>query len=185
VEVTPEEFDSLLRLLGPERERAAERYEDIRRKLIRLFEWKGCECPEDLTDETFNRVARNAAKQDFKLERPDPYSYFCGVAYRVYQEYLRDRSKERVAIDTAMLYPPVADGLEDPRLECFLRCLDRLPPNQRQLFLDYNPETDRIRARQKLADRFGIGLNALRIKVHRVRRQLSDCLAGCLGRQGR
>ena len=40
--MTPEEFEALLAQLDPDRERAGERYETIRRKLVRLFEWRGC-----------------------------------------------------------------------------------------------------------------------------------------------
>src|SRR5204863_6195928 len=56
--LTRESFEILLAQLDPDRERAGELYETIRRKLIRLFEWRGCACPEDLADETFNRGAR-------------------------------------------------------------------------------------------------------------------------------
>ena len=178
--MTPEEFDSLLRLLDPDRERAAERYEDIRRKLIRLFEWKGCESPEDRTDETFNRVARNAVRKDFKLEKPDPYSYFCGVAYRVFQEYLRDPSRKRSAIDVDIVYPPAPMELEDARLDCLQRCLDRLPGEQGKLLLAFHAAEDRIRSRQRLAQGLGCTPNALRIKIHRLRRQVAACLARCL-----
>jgi len=177
--VTPEEFDSLLRLLGPDPERAAERYEEFRRRLIRLFEWKGCERPEDLTDETFDRVARNAAREGFRLEKPDPYGYCCGVAYRVYQEYQRDRARERAPIEVEVLYPP-APAEPDRRLDCLQLCLDRLPPEQRELVLAFHAAEDRIRGRQQLAARLRCSPNALRIKVHRIRRDLLECVAGCL-----
>src|SRR5262249_57688792 len=38
--LTQEAFDGLLATLGPDRNSAAERYLDIRRNLVRLFEWR-------------------------------------------------------------------------------------------------------------------------------------------------
>ena len=40
--LTAEGFEALLAMLHPDRETAGERYEDIRRRLVRLFEWRGC-----------------------------------------------------------------------------------------------------------------------------------------------
>src|SRR4026209_1657872 len=58
VGLTAEAFASLLNLLGTDRERAGARYEDLRRTLIRFFEWRGAPFPEEHADETFDRVAR-------------------------------------------------------------------------------------------------------------------------------
>ena len=44
-------FDRLLDRLGPDRERAGERYEALRFKLIKFFEWRGSPFPEGDTDE--------------------------------------------------------------------------------------------------------------------------------------
>src|SRR6476620_3104497 len=52
----PTPFDTLLRKLDPQRNRAAERYEDLRRKLVKFFEWSFCAPAEDLTDETLDRT---------------------------------------------------------------------------------------------------------------------------------
>ena len=46
-----DELEALLKFLDPDRERAGERYETVRSRLIRLFEWRGCSSPEDLADE--------------------------------------------------------------------------------------------------------------------------------------
>ena len=55
---TSETFARLLLSLDVERERAGEKYEDLRRTLIRFFEWRGAPFPEEHADETFNRVER-------------------------------------------------------------------------------------------------------------------------------
>jgi DNA-directed RNA polymerase specialized sigma24 family protein len=196
--LTPEGFDALLTQLSPDRDRAGEIYETIRRKLVRLFEWRGCGSPEDLTDETINRVARRLA-EGVELRSSDPYGYFCGVAHLVYKEVLRRASREHRAIVEGGGWPPPAfdDGGErsDRRLDCLRRCLGQLAPEQRDLVLRYHqgksnqgksgqgknePGENNIRNRQKLADEAGIPMNALRIRVHRLRRKLESCVHACL-----
>ncbi|HEY4590573.1 MAG TPA: hypothetical protein VII86_15210, partial [Thermoanaerobaculia bacterium] len=159
----------------------------IRRKLVRLFEWRGCGSPEDLTDETINRVARRLA-EGVELRSSDPYGYFCGVAHLVYKEVLRKVAREHRAL-TSGDWPPCAEEEEpsDHRLDCLRRCLAQLPPDQRDLVLRYyqgknDPGESNIRNRQQLAREAGVQLNALRIRVHRVRRRLESCVQACLGR---
>src|SRR5262245_20430567 len=55
---TKEEFDCLLAYLSPDREEAGKEYETLRRKLIKLFQYRGCHSPEELADETINRIAK-------------------------------------------------------------------------------------------------------------------------------
>ena len=178
--LTSEGFEALLAQLDPDRERAGERYEIIRRKLVRLFEWRGCEAAEDLTDETFNRVARRMA-EGIELRSSDPYGYFCGVAHLVYKEVMRRSSRERRALEGGAWPPPgcLAEDYE-PYLQCLRRCLDRLPQEQRDLVLRYHQGPSHIRNRQALARELDIPLNALRIRVHRVRRKLETCVHECL-----
>ena len=56
--LTSTAFTRLLACLDPDRERAGEKYEDLRRTLIKFFEWRNAPFPEDHTDETFNRIAK-------------------------------------------------------------------------------------------------------------------------------
>jgi DNA-directed RNA polymerase specialized sigma24 family protein len=180
--LTPEGFEALLAQLGPDRNQAGERYETIRRKLVRLFEWRGCTTPEDLTDETFNRVARRMA-EGIELKSNDPYGYFCGVAHLVYKEVLRRALREHRALESGDWLPAGDADDEEPmdrRLECLRRCLDGLPREQRDLVLRYHQGQNHIHSRQALASELRIPLNALRIRVHRVRRKLEDCVDACL-----
>jgi DNA-directed RNA polymerase specialized sigma24 family protein len=187
--LTRESFDILLAQLDPDRERAGELYETIRRKLIRLFEWRGCACPEDLADETINRVARKMA-EGVELHSADPYSYFCGVAHLRFKEVLRSDARERRALDThgELLLPtalPVVPDEEptDRRLDCLRECLAALQTDQRELLLKYHRGEGNIRNRKSLSQELGIPMNALRIRVHRLRRKLEACLDDCLHRR--
>jgi DNA-directed RNA polymerase specialized sigma24 family protein len=178
--LTREEFEALLAQLDPDRERAGERYEIIRHKLVRLFEWRGCDAPEDLTDETFNRVARRM-REGIELRSRGTFGYFYGVAHLVFKEVLRKASRERRALESGGWPPPdYLPEVDDSHLECLRRCLDRLSAEQRDLVLRYHQSESHIRSRQVLAGELGIPLNALRIRVYRLRRKLETCVHECL-----
>jgi DNA-directed RNA polymerase specialized sigma24 family protein len=176
--MTKEEFAALLRLLGGSPVEAWDRYEEIRRKLTRLFEWRGCDIPEELVDETFDRVARRVAEDEELIKNKDPYGYFCGVANLVHKEYLRTNARQQAKLEQAD-WPPVAipeEDEEDHRLESLRHCLQLLPEDQRLLLLRYHQGENNIRVRKELCDELGIPMNALRIRVHRLRRRLETCI---------
>jgi hypothetical protein len=51
--------DSLfLACLDPDPARTGEKYEALREALVKFLDWRGALFPEELVDETFNRVAR-------------------------------------------------------------------------------------------------------------------------------
>ena len=181
--MTGEEFEALLAQLHSDREEAGMRYELIRRKLIRLFEWRGCDGAEDLADETLNRVARRLA-EGVELRSSDSFGYFYGVAHLVYKEVLRRSSREYRALESGEWPQPICMPEEeepaDRRLECLRCCLAQVPQDQRDLLLRYHQGENNIRNRKALAGELGIPLNALRIRVHRVRRKVEDCVHGCL-----
>ena len=180
--MTAESFEALLRFLDPDRDRAAVKYEAIRHRLVRLFEWRGFGHAEDLADETMDRVARRI-QEGTTVHAADPYGYFCGVAHLVSKEVSRRVARERAVLEREEWQPapPVGDEEEeDDRLGCLRHCLERLPGDQRLLVLRYHQEDDHIRSRQSLAEDLGVPMNALRIRIHRIRRKLEECVAKCL-----
>lgn len=91
--LTQESFDKLLAWLHPDREQAGQSYEVIRRTLISYFLNRGCNLPEELADETINRIAQ---KIDERVNRymGDPANEFYEMARILYAEHHRvDRSK--------------------------------------------------------------------------------------------
>ena len=78
-DLTQENFDQLLAWLDPNREQAGRRYEDIRRKLVKIFVSRGCIIAEELADETINRVAMKV-HEIVDTYTGDPALYFYGVA---------------------------------------------------------------------------------------------------------
>jgi DNA-directed RNA polymerase specialized sigma24 family protein len=174
--LTPEGFEALLSMLHTDREKAGEIYEEIRRRLVRLFEWRGCSRSEELADETFNRVARKSA-EGLTLQRSDPYAYFCGVAHHVFQEVVRKEAREHKALESGdWTSSPSAEDEPDYRLDLLRSCLEILEAGQRRLLLRYHQEDQRIRSRRDLCEELGIPMNALRIRVHRLRRKVETCV---------
>jgi DNA-directed RNA polymerase specialized sigma24 family protein len=174
-----ESLEALLACLDPDRDRAAEKYEIIRRKLIRLFEWRGCEFPEELADVTLDRVGKRMSEG---VNPSDPLGYCYGVAHLVYKEEWRRAARKQKIFKSGDLSPsPPDEELEDYRLTCLKKCLEQLPADQRRLLLEYHKgEEGNIRNRKKLADELGIPINALRIRVHRIRRKIEDCIESFL-----
>lgn len=174
-DLTSEQLAALLASLDPDPEKAGGRYEEIRRRLIRFFEWRGCEHPEELTDETINRVARQLAG-DLSL-RSDPYAYFCGVARLVSLEDVRREAREHKLVTTqAWTSGAEPEDDPDPRLDHLRHCLAVLPAEQRDLVLRYHEGERRIQDRKRLCRDLNIEMNALRIRVHRIRRKIETCI---------
>jgi DNA-directed RNA polymerase specialized sigma24 family protein len=172
--LTKELFEELLNWLDPDREVAGQKYENIRRGLVKIFTSNGCHQVEDLADETINRVTNklNQIKADYE---GDPARYFYGVAKNIVHEDRRRRP------DPAVL-PPWKDEEIDPEYECLERCLEELNAENRELVLQYYQEEKKAKIdhRRKLADKLGIALNALRIRAYRIRNSLELCVRTCL-----
>src|SRR5262249_4012817 len=83
-----ESVDFLVAWLHPDPEQAGVRYEEIRRRLIKVFAGRECWEPEDLADETMRRVQSNVLEVAPSWVN-DPALYFYAVARNVRREYLR------------------------------------------------------------------------------------------------
>jgi DNA-directed RNA polymerase specialized sigma24 family protein len=173
--LTKESFDALLAWLDPDRELAAQQYEAIRKRLIKIFACRGCSGSEDLADETINRVTNKLSHigDSFIGERS---RYFYGVANKVYMEYLRKKPLPPT--------PPPTDDTDEKEQEydCLERCMQGLTADNRKLVLEYYQEEKqaKIDHRKRLAEHLGIALNALRIRAHRIRTSLQECVRNCV-----
>lgn len=178
---TQDEFDELLKWLDSDRDRAAERYEQIRRHLIRVFVTRGCTEAEDLADETINRVAKKMPELRAAYVG-NPESYFHGVAKNVAHEYLRKRGR---AIPTQAEPEPTSREEMEPYMECLEECLAKLPHKSSRLILLYYQEQRRakIDLHKELGSVMGLRQTALRARVHRVRIKLRKCFLECIKRK--
>lgn len=182
-ELTQEAFDELLAWLNPDREQAAQKYEDIRRRLVRIFMHRGCMTAEDSADKTINQVARRVPEIRATYEG-DPALYFYGAARNIANEYFRNRVEETPVESLTLTAPPEVevDESEDEH-RCLETCLAAMSPEHRELLLEYYREDGaaKIEQHKKIAQRLGLTANALRIMTFRLRARFKECMRECLG----
>jgi DNA-directed RNA polymerase specialized sigma24 family protein len=190
-DLTAAKFEGLLLRLNEERNRAGEKYEEIRWKLVRFFQWGSCLDAEDLADETFNRVAEKLASNEERIQ--DVVAFTWGIAKRIRQEAARKDAKTVGLLDLPSPDEVLADKraaadapYEPPgnqnHLKCLRRCIQRLPAEDGRLLLAYHsPRGRRSEGRRRLAQENGITMLALRVRANRLRFKLEECITKCLG----
>ena len=164
----------------------------MRRRLVSYFDRRNRPAPDELADDTLNRVARTLEESNAIGIRP-PARYCYVVARFVLLEDLRRRehTHTRLGDPPGQAASPVPDisneepdegaGLREQRLECLERCLQGLKPAQRELIMEYYRDTrrEKIERRRELAAKLGISMNALAVRACRIRDTLEACVARC------
>ena len=173
-------FDRFLRWLAEGAESKGERYLEMRGRLARYFDRKGCLTPEDLADETLNRVARRL-EEESEISGASPAQYCYIVAKFVFLEYRRRPEFHEVSLDESAHTSAAEAAPEERRFPCLDRCLGELRPEHRDLILEYyrGELRAKIEHRRELAKRFGLSANALSIRACRIREALEDCVRRC------
>jgi DNA-directed RNA polymerase specialized sigma24 family protein len=161
---------------------AGEKYEQLRRGLVKMFDWRGAAMPEACADETIDRVAR---KLDSGTAIDDVVKFAHGVARLVLLERQRRPEAREIGVEHAFEQAPAMVDREDPRLACLERCLEALDAPARELIVKYYVDArgDRIRGRAAMATSLGLTQNALRSRAQRIRDRLERCTAACAERQ--
>ena len=149
--------------------------------------------PDDLADETLNRIARTLDERG-RITDTTPGRYCYVVAKFVFLEHLRNRPRRHVGLDevdrVARPWPSRAgDDSEAARngiLDALDRCLAELERADRELILDYygGPHRTAIEHRRHVAVARGITPNALMIRACRIRARLEACVNHRLGEEG-
>jgi DNA-directed RNA polymerase specialized sigma24 family protein len=184
-----EELDALLAFLDRDRDRAGEKYQEIRQRLVKLFECRGLASPHEPADETMDRVATRLAAGE-EIRTGEPAAYFYGVARNVLREHWVRQREEGGRLKAMSLVRPAARPGDDDTAEvegrsaCLDRCLESLPPETRRLVAAYyqGRGAPKIAARKELAAGLGISANALWVRAHRLRTRLERCVHECLDR---
>lgn len=181
--ITKTEFDAMLAWLDPQSEqRAAEKHEELRRRIVQIYSRRGCREPEKLFDDTSDRVCKKVRTLAPTYEG-DPALYFYAVANKVYLEYLKKQKKlqqhQRAPQPPA---PPNTEEVER-RHACLDHCLAKQSPEKRELIVQYymGDKQEKIQNRQRLADLLGVDLKVLRVRARRIRAKLLECISECLG----
>jgi DNA-directed RNA polymerase specialized sigma24 family protein len=191
--LNPEAFRQFLDWLDEGVDSGGERYLEMRRRLLRYFDRRNCQSPDDLADETLNRVARKLEEQG-QIVGPSPAHYCYIVAKFVLLEFGRRSEHKHTSLDhpqsssqvTASLAVPPGPNVDAAAKEklfnCLERCLDRLLAHDRELILDYyrGERRAKIERRSELASRFGLTMNALSIRACRIRNKLEICVRSCV-----
>jgi DNA-directed RNA polymerase specialized sigma24 family protein len=182
--ITQERFEELLAWLDSNRDNAGHKYEEIRRSLVKIFAWRKCSDAEGMADATINIVAQKACQLRRTYEGK-PQLYFYGVARNLIREYQNSRTVLVALEDADVTNVSVVDDT-DNELEqvdaCLRKCLEILDSSDRELVLAYYQKDGqaKISLRRQLAADRGIDTNTLRVKMHRVRGSLGQCIEGCL-----
>jgi len=189
---TPTEasFRQLLNWLDEGADSGGERYLEMRRRLATYFDRRNCSAPDELADETLNRVTRRLEEQGCITDAtPAHYCYI--VAKFVLLEYFREPERSQRALDAraeegglqyGISSPPDPTGERQQRLLDYLEdCLNQLQPEEQELILHYyqGERREKIERRRGLALRLGLTMNALTIRACRIRNKVEACLKGC------
>jgi DNA-directed RNA polymerase specialized sigma24 family protein len=179
-------FDKLLATLDADREQAGVKYESLRARLIKFFEWRNCESAEELTDTVFDRVTKKIAAGE-QIENVAAYAVT--VAQFIFKEDSRRRERLFESIEDAPETQIAAQAngfveeseIEDERMNCLEKCLAEFSDANRRLVIAYYDTDERtmIATRKRLADEMKISLNILRIRVCRLKAKLENCTSDC------
>src|SRR5690242_2194613 len=187
-----EAFRQFLSWLDEGVESNGERYLEMRRRLVRYFDFRNCPFPDDLADETLNRVARKLEeKGEIVGATPTHYCYI--VARLVLLESVRRRDHDGPSLDdtersggvlASLAKPsePAIDTAVKERLfTCLEQCLSKLRTQERELILEYYQgiQREKIERRSQMAAQRGLTMNALSIRACRIRTKLEACVKAC------
>lgn len=187
VAINKENFKKLLKWLDSDEEKAAERYGHIHHALIKYFNAAGCSDSEELADETIDRMVGQIKKlNNYEGEK---IKYFLGVARNVKRESFRKREHQTELTDLENVgepayEPETADNesLSEIQLECLKKCLKKLNTRDRKLILGYHNVTNSTKKKdvhKKLAEKFSLTANTLRVHIFRLKQKLSECTGKC------
>jgi RNA polymerase sigma factor (sigma-70 family) len=149
--------------------------------------WRQCSDPEGLTDEVFDRVARKI-REVRPTYNGDPRLYFRAVANNLVKENFK-KIKTQIALEDADLTKQQVSQAEAEDAdveECLQACLEELSFDKRELILAYyaKEKQAKIDHRRQLAQRFGISVETLRVRTHRICLSLEQCIGRCLPAYG-
>ena len=191
-ELDQDNFQKLLLWLHPDMEEAGKLHEDIRFKLIKFFEWRGCAQQEEYADITMDRVMTKVAG-DEEIKTENHYLYYLGVARHVLQEYWKKQKLGTSLDEVAESNQPALDPNQfdedifaeeqwQKRKSCLRRCLDKMPETKRVTITGYyqGERREKIKNRQRLAEWLNLSENALRLRTHRIREELEICVNKCI-----
>jgi|SRR5215510_2254926 len=184
-----EDWNCFLAWLGPDHDKAGLKYENIRRNLIRILVRRGCPDAEELADKAFDRVVEHLS-HIIDCYTGEPAKYIIRVAINLCHEHRKKFDIPAPLPASAAKNSPRCSPKDDDEKwererihQCLEECLMKLPGGHQALILDYysKDKKEKIENRKRIAETLGISLNAMAIRVLRIRERLEACLNECLG----
>lgn len=181
--VTEAELAHLLAWLSADPEEAARSYQTLHVQVVDFFLRQRCATAsaEELADVTIDRVAAHLVRNEV-VRQPQVLPFFLKFAQFVLLEHFR-KQKIFVAseLNEEIAAAPDVRITRDKEFasQCFDRCLHKLPDDHRQLFLRYYQLDEQWHDRAALAAECNISLNALRLRMMRLRETVSRCIEEC------
>lgn len=175
-----EKFNQLLDWLSENRDESAREYHDIQNRLILYFSARGCVDAENLADQTIDRIAEKISSENFEYEG-NKMKYFYGFARNIYHEYLRHKdialNEEILEDESQMVELPTEEEISQTQ-KYLNDCLSKLNRKDKKLILIYyNAKTGREKEyREKVAKKYKISTNSLRVKIFRLKKIIEDCV---------
>lgn len=184
-------FRNLLSYLDSDLQAAEKKYIEIQNRLMMMFERSGCRDPYVLAVETLKRV-ESALWKGVKIEK-NIYAFTFAVKKNVLKEYYKDPQRHEYPMGEGTEFTDKSalqdtwgldeeQLLREARIDCLERCLSDLAPETKALFLEYYGETQGKKkdSRKEIITKLGLNLNALRQRLHRIKKDLYACIQACL-----
>ncbi len=191
-DLTPSEsaFENFLCYLDPQRERAAQKYVQLQRKLVFWLQQQQCKNAQELADHTVDIVVAQLF-EGLHIRAADPIDYCLGVARNLLQRQ-RGLDLRQVSLDDLSLQSEkqqaheafivaMENDSQEQRADCLRHCLQRLSSKDRRFLESYYHDdwAQQVRQRQRLAAEHGMTPIALRTRAHRLRAMLKACVERC------
>ena len=179
-----QDFDRLLGLFSQDREEAGKMYEKLRDGLVRFFQFRGCHDPDELADETFNRVASKLPAYD-AAKNVKPAAYIYGFARNILLEYSRspkNRESQLEPFHTSGLAAGETDvDSKELAHACLRKCLGEIPDVESRLMVEYysRERQEKIELRRRIAERLGCTIEVLHTRIFRMKSGLRTCVQNC------
>lgn len=183
MDLSSESFERLLHWLNQNRDKAGHEYQRIRALLIKHFQMHGCLFPEKLADATIDRVSRllmTAKLENWVGAAKEKYFYRVGY-YIVLEEKDKALPETQIPDGLDVIKPDEEEDLE-LKIQCLERCLEKQSNVNRELVVKYyhGAKAIKIKNREELAKQLKVNLPGLRVRAHRVRKDLKTCIERCL-----
>ena len=183
--LTQPAFRQFLNWLDDGADSDGQRYLEIRRRLVSYFDRKNCPSPDELADETLNRVARRL-EEEGTIATDTPVHYCYIVARFVLLESFRDQGRKKSLDDNLPVMPDSHQEEQEAkrREECLEQCMEKMESQDRTFIIGFyqGEQRTKIDNRRAIAAKLGITMNALSIRACRIREKIESCMRKCLNK---